>query len=112
MQPTNTVKFVICQRSHETGEPEPDVLKAYEAGSFWFADGEEERFDPDSILKFDSWESAQAIVDLAWNLNQTYLGIAIWESTLPNSIDYSYVCWGKEKNLEVKKNRESDDFLI
>lgn len=103
----NQIKFVICERLHEGGSPVPNILKAYEADTFWFADGDPDCFNPDEILKFDSYDSAKVIVDLAWNLNQTYLGIAIWESCLPNEIDYTYVNWGKDKNLQVKHNRES-----
>jgi len=108
-----TIKFVICERLHEGGAAIPNVLVRYEAESFCFADGNPDCFDPDQILKFDSWESAETIVNLAWDLNQTYLGIALWDSDYPNEIDYMYVGSGKAKNLQVIQNRmESKKDLI
>ncbi len=102
---SNEVKFVICERSHENGGAIKTVLTGYKNKMFWIVDGDPDYFDPDQILKFDTWECAEVIVNLAWDLNQTYLGIAIWESENPNEIDYTYVNWGKNKNLEVVKNR-------
>lgn len=109
---TNVVKFVICQKDHNNNKPLFDVLTSFEADSFWFADGDDGCFNPEEILMFDSWDAANTVVNLAWALNKTILGIAIWESTLPAYIDYAYVNAGKEKNLQVKAYRESDDYLI
>lgn len=102
----NQVKFVICEIQHSDNKPLHNILKAYEAEMFWFADGDIDCFDPEEILKFETYETAKIIVDLAWNMNKTALGIAIWESDYPNEIEYRYVHSGLTQNLKVKANRE------
>lgn len=105
----NQVKFVVCERLHEGGEPITSLLIKYGNNGeqqFIFADGDPDCFDPKEILMFDQYEAAETIVNLAWDLNQVYLGVAIWESMYPNEVDYTYVTHGKEKNLQVKKTRE------
>lgn len=93
--------------SHENHRPIANILKGYEANSFWFADGDPGCFDSEEILKFETWKSARVIVDLAWKLNQTALGVAIWETEDPDYITYNYVNSGEEKNNQVKFNREN-----
>lgn len=108
----NKVKFVICERLHEGGQPIASLLVQYgrnKEQQFIFADGDPDCFDPNQVLMFDQYEAAETIVNLAWDLNQVYLGVAIWESAYPTEVDYSYVAYGKEKTLQVKGNRESLD---
>jgi hypothetical protein len=70
-----------------------------------FVNGDPGCFSYDNVLRF-SYDAALLIVNLFWEENKTYLGIAIIETDYPNEIDYSYVEYGKEKNMEVKMNRE------
>lgn len=103
---TNQVKFVICERLHEGGSFVPQLLSSY-ADTYWvFVDGDPDCFDPKDLLMFEQYEAAETIVNLAWDFNKVYLGIAIWESDHPNEIEYRYVGAGKDKNLQVKQNRE------
>lgn len=105
----NQVKFVVCERLHEGGDAVANLLTKYTHNSqtFIFADGDPDCFNPDDVLMFDQYDAAETIVNLAWDLNKTFLGVAIWESENPTEIDYRYVRSGKAKNLEVKRNRES-----
>ena len=101
----NRVSFVICERLHENGKAEASILSRFENNQLIFVNGDPGCFSYDNVLRF-SYDAALLIVNLFWEENKTYLGIAIIETDYPNEIDYSYVEYGKEKNMEVKMNRE------
>lgn len=103
-----TIKFVICERLHDGGNAVENVLHSYKNNCFCFVDGEEGLVDPELILTFDNYKAAMTLVDLAWDFNKTFLGVAIWDDRYPNEITYSYVGAGEEKNNQVKMNRENE----
>lgn len=102
----NQVKFVICEIWLSDNQPLSNILSSYSQGIYHFEDGDSDCFDPDVILKFETYETAKIVVDLAWELSKTALGIAIWESEYPTEIDYRYVNSDSQKNYQVKLNRE------
>ena len=103
--PSSPIVFVLIERLHDTGKPTANVLTNFISSSFWYADGDTGCFNPASIWKFDTIERAQSVIELAWDLNKTYLGIAIYDTDHPDEIDSTYTACNVEKMLQVVRNR-------
>lgn len=102
---SSPIVFVLVERLHENGRATPSVLTSFANKHFFFADADTGCFDPAIIWKFNTIEQAQSVIELAWDLNETYLGIALYDADYPDEIDIFYTTYRIEKILEVVRNR-------
>lgn len=110
----NQVKFVIVEVNCETADPLCDgdvynVLLSIEndLGTVIFEASDRLETQIGNVYTFDSHRQAWEITQVLLKKYDVRTKVAIWESQYPNEIDITYVNWGTDKNMQVKKNRQN-----